>query len=85
MKHMVTNFNDPNEPAMFSNSILGSFYFDTFFGDLEAEISPYANSNEKFELLRTTQIVEPHCNIVKYCTKVDTNNCTNLLSSSCSL
>ena len=54
MKHMVTNLNDPNEPVMFSNSILGNFSFDTFFGELEAEISPYANSNEQSKLLHTT-------------------------------
>ena len=39
MKHTVTNLNDPNEPVMFSNSILGNFYFETFFGELEAETS----------------------------------------------
>ena len=82
MKHIVTDLNDPNKLVMFSNSILGNFCFDTFFGELEAEISPYANSNEQFELLHTTQIVKHHCNIVEACTKVDTNNCTNLVSSS---
>ena len=54
MKHMVTDLNDPNEPVMFSNSILGNFCFDTFFGELEVEPSPFVNSNEKFELLHTT-------------------------------
>ena len=83
MKHTVTDLNDPNEPVMFSNSILGNFYFDRFFGELEAEISLYANSNEQSKLLHTTQIVECHCNIVKDCTKLVTNNCTELVSSSC--
>jgi ATP-dependent Clp protease adapter protein ClpS len=46
MKHMVTSLNDPNEPMMFSNSILGNFCFKTFFGELEAKISPYVDSNE---------------------------------------
>ena len=82
MKHMVTDLNDSNEPIMFSNSILGNFYFDTFFGELEAELSPFANSNEQYELLHTTQIVEPHCNIVEDCTKVVTNNCTDLVPNS---
>ena len=77
MKHTVTDLNDPNEPVMFSNSTLGNFYFDTFFGELEAEISLYMNSNEQSELLHTTQIVEPHCNILENYTKVDTNNCTD--------
>ena len=83
MKHTVTDLNDPNEPIMFSNSMLGNFCFDTFFRDLEAEISPYANSNKQSELFHTTQIVELHCNIVENCTKVDTNNCKDLVSSSC--
>ena len=46
MKHVVTDLNDPNEPIMFSNSILGKFYFETFFGELEVELSPYVNSNK---------------------------------------
>ena len=83
MKHMVTNLNDPNEPVMFSNSILGNLCFDTFFGELEDEVSPFTNSNEQSELLHTTQIGETHCNLVEDCTKVDTNNYTNLVSSSC--
>ena len=83
MKHMVTGLNDPNKPVMFSNSILGNFCFETFFGELEVELSPYANSNEQSKLLHTTHIVELHCNIVENCTKVDTNNCKDLVSSSC--
>ena len=50
---------------------------------MEVETSPYVHSNKQSELLHTTQIVEPHYNIVENCTKVDTNNCTNLVSSSC--
>ena len=83
MKHPVNDLNDPNESVMFSKSILGNFYFDTIFGELEAEISPYANSNEKSKLLHTNQITKHHYNIVEDCTKVDINNCTKLVSSSC--
>ena len=54
MKHTVTDLIDPNEPVMFSNSILGNLCFDTLFGELETEISPYANSNEQLELLHAT-------------------------------
>ena len=43
MKHMVTDLNDRNEPVMLSNSILGTFYFDTFFGELEDKLSPLVN------------------------------------------
>ena len=82
MKHMVTNLNDPNKPVMFSNSILGNLCFETFFGELETEISPYTNSNEKSELLHTAQIIDPYCKIVEDCTNLDTNNCKYLVSSS---
>jgi hypothetical protein len=33
MKHVVTDLNDPNEPMMFNNSILGNYSYDTFFGN----------------------------------------------------
>ena len=36
MKHRVTNLNNTNESVMFNHSILGNFYFETFFGELEA-------------------------------------------------
>ena len=82
MKHTVTYLNDTNEPVMFSNSILGNFCFDTFFRELEAELSPLENSYKQSELLHTTQIVEPHYTIVDNCTKVDSNTCTDIVSSS---
>ena len=50
---------------------------------MEVELSPYANLNEQYELLHTTQIVEPHYNIVEDCINLDTNNCKELVSSSC--
>ena len=43
MKHTVTDLNDPNEPVMFSHSIIANFYFETFFGELEAKTSTYAD------------------------------------------
>ena len=46
MKHIVTDLNDPNEPVMFSHSILGNFCFETFFGELEVETSTCADSNK---------------------------------------
>ena len=83
MKHTITGLNDLKEPVMFSNSILGNFFFETLFGELEAEPSQYVDSNEQYELLHITQIVDPHCNIVEGCTKLDTNNCKNVASRSC--
>ena len=43
MKHTVTDLNNTNEPIMFSNSIMGNFYFDTFFRELESKLSPLVN------------------------------------------
>ena len=50
---------------------------------MEAKTSTYVDSNEQSELLHITQIAEPHCNIVEDCTKLDTNNKTYIVSSSC--
>ena len=51
---MVTNLNDANEPVMLSNSILGNFWFDTFFGELDVELSPFMNSDTQSKLLHFT-------------------------------
>ena len=59
MKHTVTNLNDTNNTVMFSRSILGNFSFDTFFEELEVELYHTANSDKKYELLHSNQIVEP--------------------------
>ena len=58
MKHTVTDLNDPNETVMLSRSILGNFFFDTFFEELEADLSPCANSDKQFELLHSNQNAE---------------------------
>ena len=58
MKHTITSLNDSNELVIFSRSILGNFFFDTFFEKLEAELSPCANSSKQSELLHSNQISE---------------------------
>jgi len=82
IKHIVIDLNDTIESVMFSNSILGNFYFDTFFPKLEVEFSPLANFDMQFEILHITHIVEPHCTILETCKKIDSNNCTDVVSSS---
>jgi hypothetical protein len=82
MKHKVTELNDLNEPVMFSNSILGNVYFKTLFGELEEETSQCMDSNEQSEILHPTQTVKTHYNIIGYCTKLDTKQCTSIVSSS---
>ena len=81
MKHVVTDLNNTNELVMFSNSILGNFSFGAFFGELEVELSPLENSNKQYELFHITHIFKPHCTIVDTCTKVDSKNCTYIVSS----
>ena len=54
MKHIVTNLNDANESVMFSNSILDNFFLNTFFGELEDELSPFTDLDTQFELLHST-------------------------------
>ena len=61
MKHTITDLNDPNETVMFSRSILGNFSFDTFFEELEDELSHIANSDKQSELLHSNQISELNC------------------------
>lgn len=39
MKHMITELETPNEPIMLINTILGNYYFDTFFIDFPTEES----------------------------------------------
>ena len=51
MKHMVTDLNNPNEPIMFSRSILGNFCIDKFFEELEDKLSPSTNLDKKSKLL----------------------------------
>ena len=58
MKHMVIDLNDPNEMVMFYRSILGNFCFDTFFEELEDELSPCVNLDTQSELLHSNQIAE---------------------------
>ena len=79
MKHTVIDLNYPNEMVIFSRSILGNLSFDTFFEELEDELSHTANSDKQSELLHSNQIVELKC------TLVDHSNDASIGSSSCTL
>ena len=83
MKHMVIDLNDPNETVMCSKSTLGNFCFDTFFEELEGELSHTANSDKQFELLHSNQIVELNCTLVDHSNdaSIDSSSCTLLNSS----
>ena len=83
MKHAVTNLNDPNESVMFSRSILGDFFFETFFGELEVERSPLENSYKQFELLHSNQIGKLYYTL-ENCSNdasIDSSHCTLVNSS----
>ena len=73
MKHMVIDLNNVNESVMFSNSIIRNFFFYTFIGELEADISPFIDSNMKCELLHSTQIAKGNYTLVD---SSSTNLCT---------
>ena len=62
---------------MFSKSNLGNFCFDTFFEELEYELSHTTNSDKQSELLNSNHIVKLNC------TLVDHNNDASIDSSSC--
>lgn len=79
MKHTIIYLNDPNEPVLFSRYILSNFLFETFFGELEAELSPLADSYKKFEFLHSHHIFEQNC------TLVDCSNDAPIDSSHCAL
>jgi ribonuclease HI len=83
MKHTLTDLNDPNELVMFSYSILGNFFFETFFGELEEETSTCVDSYEQSKLLQITHTDEPHCTITKNCTNLDTNNSLDIVPIPC--
>ena len=53
MKHIVTDLDNSNEMVMFSKSNLGNFCFDTFFEELEDELSHTANLDKQSELLHS--------------------------------
>ena len=79
MKHTLTDLNDPNEMVMFFRSILGNFCFDTFFEELEVELSPLVNLDKQSKLLHSNKIVEQNY------TLVDNINDASIGSSSCTL
>ena len=83
MKHTVTDLNYPNEMVMCSKSTLGNFCFDTFFEELEDELSHTTNSDKQSELLHSNQIVELNYTLVDYSNDalIDSSSCTLLNSS----
>jgi hypothetical protein len=61
MKHTVTDLNDPNEPIIFSNSTLGNFCINSFFGNFPVESSPFIELGLHYEILHCIQVTEYDC------------------------
>ena len=55
---MVNDLSNPGKLVMSSNSIIDNSCFETFFGRSNAELSFFANSYKKFELLPCNRIAE---------------------------
>lgn len=56
MKYTLTDLNDANEPIIFSNSRLGNYCFDYFFGNLIVDSSPFIDMRNQYEILHSTYI-----------------------------
>ena len=79
MKHMATALNDPNELIMFYRSILGNFFFETLFCELETDISLLAYSYKQSKFLHSNQISDLNYTLVdssltNYCTQLTNHN-----------
>ena len=60
MKYVVTELNGPNEPVMFTNSILGNYSFnvcatETCFGEFHAGTTEETKLNTQLEVLPYNQ------------------------------
>ena len=51
MKHTVTKINSPNEPVLFSDSILGNYGYESDLGSFPALKSAFTDSVNKSEIL----------------------------------
>ena len=83
MKYVVTKLSGPNEPVMFTNSILGNYSFnvcatETYFGKFHAETSEGTTINTLLEALPHSPIDKPPCNIVDDKTSLVGSNSVNV-------
>lgn len=70
MKYVVTKLNDPNEPLMFTNSILGNYSFDicateTCFGEFHVETIEETGIDTQSEALPCSPTDDLPCNMVE--------------------
>ena len=55
MKHTIIEIDESNEPVLFADTIMGNYMADSFFGNLEAEISEIPDSNQQSEICHFSQ------------------------------
>ena len=56
MKHTVTELDDSNEPVLFTDTIMGNYVVDSFFGNLEAETSSVQDLEQQSKFFHITQV-----------------------------
>ena len=56
MKHTVTELDDSNEPVLFTDTIMGNYMVDSFFGNLEAETSSVQDPEQRSKVFHFTQV-----------------------------
>lgn len=61
---MVTDLNEANEAVLFHSSILGNYYFNTYYEVLLNEVSCKVESYKQYKTLHFTQISKTCFNIV---------------------
>jgi hypothetical protein len=57
----MTDIDGENEPVMFSNSILGNYCVDSFFGNFIAKSSPFMDSSLQSEVVNFSQTNSSKC------------------------
>ena len=56
MNHTVTKLHDPNEPMLFSDSIMRNYTYELDFGNFKAKYSPFTSIKHKSETSNFTYI-----------------------------
>ena len=72
MKHTVTELDDSNEPVLFTDTIMGNYMVDSFFGNLEAETSSVQDLEQQSKVFHFTQVSDEI--LVLNTTHLDLNN-----------
>ena len=56
MKHTITELDDSNEPVLFTDTIMGNYMVDSFFGNLEAETSSVQDPKQQSKVFHFMQV-----------------------------